>query len=180
VLAVAAAFAPGLAAQGAKEANGRGRPSATVAGPSSHLQPARGILGDLVGAWQFQIWFAGNFSGTPDASGIRVMKALFDDLRLEWTEVLDHSQLQGQGLVGFDPSSDRFFSTSVYNVGSAPELLTGIPDDAQPSITFYAISIAPGAGEPPPPPMSTLAMVDHDHFTWMAQDRAWRAVFTRR
>ena len=180
VLAVAAAFAPGLAAQGAKEANGRGRPSATVAGPSSHLQPARGILGDLVGAWQFQIWFAGNFSGTPDASGIRVMKALFDDLRLEWTEVLDLSQVQGQGLVGFDPSSDRFFSTSVYNVGSAPELLTGIPDDAQPSITFYAISIAPGAGEPPPPPMSTLAMVDHDHFTWMAQDRAWRAVFTRR
>src|SRR5205807_4625703 len=66
VLAVAAAFAPGLAAQGAKEANGRGRPNATVAGPSSHLQPARGILGDLVGTWQFQIWFAGNFSGTPD------------------------------------------------------------------------------------------------------------------
>src|SRR2546426_4171411 len=97
VLAVAAAFAPGLAAQGAKEANGRGRPSATVAGPSSHLQPARGILGDLVGTWQFQIWFAGNFSGTPDVSGIRVMKALFDDLRLEWTEVLDHSQVQGQG-----------------------------------------------------------------------------------
>ena len=109
-----------------------------------------------------------------------LMKALFDDLRLEWTEVLDQSQVQGQGLVGFDPSSDRFFSTSVYNVGSAPELLTGIPDDAQPSITFYAISIAPGAGEPPPPPMSTLAMVDHDHFTWTAQDRAWRAVFTRR
>src|SRR5712691_10019534 len=115
VLAVAAACAPGLAAQGAKEANGRGRPSATVAGPSSHLQPARGILGDLVGTWQFQIWFAGNFSGTPDVSGIRVMKALFDDLRLEWTEVLDHSQVQGQGLVGFDPratvSSARPYTT---------------------------------------------------------------------
>jgi hypothetical protein len=180
VLAVAAAFAPGLAAQGAKEASGRSRPSATVAGPSSHLQPARGILGTLVGTWQFEIWFAGNFSGTADVSGIRVVKALFDDLRLQWTEVLDHSQVQGQGIVGFDPSSDRFFSTSVYNVGSAPELLTGIPDDAQPSITFYAISIAPGGGEPPPPPMSTLAMVDHDHFTWTAQDRAWRAVFTRR
>ena len=180
LLVAAAAFAPGLAAQGAKEATGRGRPSTTAAGASSHLQPARGILGDLVGTWQFQIWFAGNFSGTPDVSGIRVMKALFDDLRLEWTEVLDHSQVQGQGLVGFDPSSDRFFSTSVYNVGSAPELLTGIPDDAQPSITFYAISISPGAGDPPPLPTSTLAMVDHDHFTWTAQDRAWRAVFTRR
>jgi len=93
--------------------------------------------------------------------------------------VLDHSQVQGQGLLGFDPSSDRFFSTSVYNVGSAPELLTGIPDDAQPSITFYAISISPGAGDPPPPPTSTLAVVDHDHFTWTAQDRAWRAVFAR-
>src|SRR5207247_10044640 len=110
VLAVAAAFAPGLAAQGAKEANGRGRPSATVAGPSSHVQPARGILGDLVGTWQFQIWFAGNFSGTPDASGIRVMKALFADLRLDWTEVLDHSQVQGQARRGFTPSADSFLS----------------------------------------------------------------------
>jgi hypothetical protein len=180
VLAAAAAFAPGLVAQGAKEANGRGRPSATVAHPTSHLQPARGMLGDLAGTWRFEIWFAGNFSGTPDVSGLRVLKALFDDLRLEWTEVLDHSQVQGQGLVGFDPSSDRFFSTSVYNVGSAPELLTGILDDAQPSITFYALSISPGAGDSPPPPSSTLAVLDHDHFTWTAQDRGWRAVFTRR
>ena len=179
VLAAAAAFAPGLAAQGAKEANGRGRPSSAVARGTSHLQPARGMLGDLVGTWRFEIWFAGTFSGAADVSGIRVLKALFDDLRLEWTEVLDHSQLQGQGLVGFDPSSDRFFSTSVYNVGSAPELLTGILDDAQPSITFYPISISPGAGEPPPAPSSTLAVLDHDHFTWTAQDRAWRAVFTR-
>jgi len=181
VLAAAAAFAPGLAAQGAKEATGRGRPTPPAAHPASHLQPARGILGDLVGAWRFEIWFAGNFSGTPDVSGIRVAKALFDDLRLEWTEVLDHSHVQGQGLVGFDPSSDRFFSTAVYNVGSAPELMTGILDDAQPSITFSAISISPGAGEPPPPPpaASTLAVVDRDHFTWTAQDREWRAVFTR-
>ena len=179
LLGAAVALAPGLLAQGAKEATGRGRSVPAAARPTSHLQPARGMLGDLVGTWRFEIWFAGNFSGTPDVSGIRVAKALFDDLRLEWTEVLDHSQVQGQGLVGFDSASDRFFSTSVYNVGSAPELLTGIPDDAQPSITFYAIAISPAAGEPPPPPASTLAVVDHDHFTWTAQDRAWRAVFTR-
>jgi len=128
VLAAVAAFAPGLAAQGAKQANGRGRSSAPVAHPTSHLEPARGMLGDLAGTWRFEIWFAGNFGGAPDVSGIRVLKALFDDLRLEWTEVL----------------------------------------------------IAPGAGEPPPPPISTLAMVDHDHFTWTAQDRAWPGVFTRR
>ena len=179
VLAAAAAFAPGLAAQGAKEATGRGRAGSPAVPPTSHLQPARGMLGDLVGTWRFEIWFAGNFSGTADVSGIRVVKALFDDLRLEWTEVLDHSQVQGQGLVGFDSSSDRFFSTAVYNVGSAPELMTGILDDAQPSITFSAIPISPAAGELPPVPSSTLAVVDHDHFTWTAQDRGWRAVFTR-
>jgi len=179
VLAAAAAFAPGLAAQGAKEATGRGRAGSPAVPPTSHLQPARGMLGDLVGTWRFEIWFAGNFSGTADVSGIRMVKALFDDLRLEWTEVLDHSQVQGQGLVGFDPSSDRFFSTAVYNVGSAPELMTGILDDAQPSITFSAIPISPAAGELPPVPSSTLAVVDHDHFTWTAQDRGWRAVFTR-
>src|SRR5438093_4584864 len=82
VLAVAAAFAPGLAAQGAREANARGRPTATVAGPSSHVQPARAIPGDLIGTWQFQIWFAGNSSGPPDAPAIRVMKALLDTRRL--------------------------------------------------------------------------------------------------
>ncbi len=179
VLAVAVALAPGLAAQGAKEASGRAKPGATVARPAPHLPPARGIIGNLAGTWRFEIWFAGNFSGTPDVTGIRVLKALFDDLRLEWTEVLDHSGAQGQGLVGFDPASDRFFSTAVYNVGSAPELLTGVLDDAQPSITFYPISIAPAAGEPPPAPASTLALLDRDHFTWTAQDRAWRAVFSR-
>jgi Protein of unknown function (DUF1579) len=179
VLAVAVALAPGLAAQGAKEASGRAKPAATVARPASHEQPARGILGGLAGTWRFEIWFAGNFSSTPDVTGIRVLRALFDDLRLEWTEVLDHSGAQGQGLVGFDPASDRFFSTAVYNVGSAPELLTGVLDDAQPSITFYPISISPAAGEPPPAPSSTLAVLDRDHFTWTAQDRAWRAVFSR-
>lgn len=179
VLAVAVALAPGLAAQGAKEASGRTKAGATVARPASHLPPARGIVGNLAGTWRFEIWFAGNFSSTPDVTGIRVLRALFDDLRLEWTEVLDHSGAQGQGLLGFDPASDRFFSTSVYNVGSAPELLTGVLDDAQPSITFYPISILPAAGEPPPAPSSTLAVLDRDHFTWTAQDRAWRAVFSR-
>jgi uncharacterized protein DUF1579 len=180
VLATVAALAPGLAAQGAKEATAGawGKPAAAIAPPASRLQPARGMLGDLVGTWRFEIWFAGNFSGTPDVSGIRVVKALFDDLRLEWTELLDHSAVQGQGVVGFDPSSDRFFSTSVYNVGSAPELLTGVLDDAQPSITFRPLSLSPGAGEQPAPSF-TLAVLDRDHFTWVAQDRAWRAVFTR-
>jgi uncharacterized protein DUF1579 len=180
VLVAVAALAPGLAAQGAKEATagGRGKPGAVAARPASRLQPARGMLGDLVGTWRFEMWFAGNFSGTPDVSGIRVVKALFDDLRLEWTELLDHSAVQGQGVVGFDPSSDRFFSTSVYNVGSAPELLTGVLDDAQPSVTFRPLSLSPDAGEQPAPSF-TLAVLDRDHFTWVAQDRAWRAVFTR-
>src|SRR2546428_7885374 len=79
VLAVSAAFAPGLAAQGAQEANGRGRPSATVAGPSPHLPPAPGILRDLVGARQFQISVARDFSGTPDAAGLPGMQALFGE-----------------------------------------------------------------------------------------------------
>ncbi len=179
LLAVATAFTPGLAAQGAKEATARGKTRTTASRPTSHVEPARGTLGSLVGTWRFEIWFAGNFGGAPDATGTRVVKALFDDLRLEWTEQLDHSQVQGQGIVGFDPSSDRFFSTSVYNVGSAPELMTGILDDAQPSITFYVISVSPGATEQPAP-SSTLAILDRDHFTCVAQDGGWRAVFTRR
>ena len=56
--------------------------------------------------------------------------------------------------------------------------MTGIPNDAQPSITFYAIAVAPVATEQPTP-FSTLAIMDPDHFTSLAEDGAWRAVFTR-
>src|SRR3989442_14388942 len=81
-LAAVVALAPGLAAQGAKEATGRGRSVSTVARPASHLQPARGMLGDLVGSWRFAIWFAGNFSGPPRASGGPPAKPPFHGLRL--------------------------------------------------------------------------------------------------
>jgi hypothetical protein len=179
LLAVVTAFTPGLAAQGPEQTTAGPMTATTAARPTSRVEPARGMLGSLVGTWRFEIWFAGNFGRVPDASGTRVVRALFDDLRLEWTEQLDRSQVQGKGIVGFDPSSDRFFSTAVYNVGSTPELMTGILDDAQPSITFSVMSVSPGATEPPLP-SSTLAILDRDHFTWVAQDAAWRAVFTRR
>ena len=177
LLAVATAFAPGLAAQGAKPATAGGKRGMTASRPVSHIQPARDLLGSLVGSWRFEIWFAGNF-GAADASGTRVVKGLFDDLHVEWTEQLDHSPIQGQGIVGFDASSDRFFSSSVDNVASATELMTGVPDDAQPSITFYMMSVSPGAPDPPTL-SSTLAILDPDHFTSLAADGSWRAVFTR-
>src|SRR2546428_14074297 len=83
VLALAGALTPGLAAQGAKEAGGRAKPAATVARPVSHLQPARGIVGDLARTWRFGILFAGNFSHTPHVSGIPGLNGPFADLRLE-------------------------------------------------------------------------------------------------
>src|SRR5437588_6617249 len=45
----------------------------------------------------FRSRFAGNFDGPADVSGTRVFKQLFDSLRLEWTEQLEHSPMQGQG-----------------------------------------------------------------------------------
>jgi len=103
LLAVATAFAPGLAAQGAKHTTARGKRRITASRPVSHVEPARGLLGSLVGTWRFEIWFAGNFAGAPDASGTRVVKALFNDLRVEWTEQVDHSQIQGQASSGSTP-----------------------------------------------------------------------------
>jgi hypothetical protein len=154
---------------------------APVAAPEGgHLEPARGILQTLVGTWRFEIWFAGNYGGAPDASGTRVVKALFDDLRLEWTEQLDHSTLAGQGVLGFDPSSDRFFSSAVYSAGATPEFMTGTLDAAEPLVTFSSILTAP-VERPGQPlvPASIMTMLDQNHFAWTARDRAWRAVFTR-
>jgi hypothetical protein len=179
-VAVAGAFPPVLAGQGAKETGARGRVGlaaatapAPAAGAAAHVQPARGILATLLGTWRFEIRFAGNYDGAPDATGTRVIRTLFDDLRVEWTEAFDHSPLEGQGIVGFDPASDRFFWNAVYSTGSAPELLTGALDDAQPTIAFRPV----GGGDLAA--AATLVVVDNDHLTWVAPDRAWRAVFTR-
>src|SRR5947208_16105985 len=89
-----AVLAPGrLAAQGS-ERLGRTELTPSTSSEPSHLEPARGILHRLVGTWRFEIWFAGNYGDAPDAAGTRMVKALFDDLRLEWTEQLDHTTIE--------------------------------------------------------------------------------------
>ena len=179
-LALAAIAPLRLAAQG-NERLGRATDLVSSASAEpSHLEPARGILRTLVGTWRFEIWFAGNYGGAPDASGTRVVKALFDDLRLEWTEQLDHSTIAGQGVLGFDPGTDRFFSSAVYSAGAAPEFLTGTLDAAEPLVTFSSMLPAPTAGPGQPVgPASIMTMLDQNHFAWTARDRAWRAMFTR-
>ncbi len=179
VFAAVAVLARGLPAQGGARLY---QPAAPVAAAPerSRLEPARSVLHRLVGTWRFELWFAGNFAGAPDASGTRVLKPLFDDLRLEWTEDLDHSPLAGRGVIGFDPASGRFFSASVYSAGPAPEVLSGVLDEAEPLITFRAVPLSPDSGAVRRAgPGLALNLLDDTHFTLHPQDRAWRAVFTR-
>src|SRR5437660_12255052 len=179
-LAVAGIAPRRLAAQGNERLDRTTDMIPSASAEPSHLEPARGILRTLVGTWRFEIWFAGNYGGASDASGTRVVKALFDDLRLEWTEQLDHSTIAGQGVLGFDPGSDRFFSSAVYSAGAAPEFMTGSRDAAEPVVTFTPILPAPAASAGQPVvPASIMTMLDQNHFAWTARDRAWRAVFTR-
>jgi hypothetical protein len=170
-------------AQGGEQEAALAGITTAVPAARSHLEPARRLLGTLVGTWRFELRLAGNYDGPPDASGTRVVRELFDDLRLEWTEELDHSGLRGLGVLGFDPKSNRFFSNAVYSSGYAPELLSGRLDDAGPLITFNAIPNDPGAGTEdgadPRTPASSLTFVDRDHLMWTAADRGWRAVYTR-
>jgi hypothetical protein len=97
---------------------------------------------------------------------------LFDDLRVQWTEALDHSRIETRGIIGFDPGSGRFFSSSVSSAGPAPEFMMGTLDSAEPLITFR--SVADSAGQ-----AFALTMLDDDHFRSAALDHSWRAVFTR-
>ena len=179
ILASASVLAPARAAiaQGALQTRARETAPAPAADAAeSALQPARSVLHQLVGRWRFAIWFAGNFDGPPDATGTRVVAALYDDLRLEWTETHDDSS-HSQGVLGFDSRVGRFYSSAVYSDGSGVQLLTGAPSPAEPLITFTPL--------PAPQPERrlmdsfTLTVIDPDHFTWVPLDRGWRAVFTR-
>ena len=168
-IAVSTALASQLSAQGGPQAR---RPAAAATALPS-LEPARSILRHLVGRWRVEVRFAGNFDGAPDASGTRVVQTMFDDLRLQWTESVDSSQVRSQGTIGFDSHTGRFFSTGVYSDGSGTELLTGTLDRAEPLVTFSPAAPSPGAGS------FTLRMVDPDHFLWAPLDHGWRAVLTR-
>lgn len=180
--ALTLAGTPALVAQGGGKAT-RGAVVAPLAPLArSRLAPARSILQRLVGTWRFEMWFAGNIDGPPDVSGTRIVSALFDDLRVEWIEAIDHSPVHGQGLMGFDARSERFFSTAVFSAGSGAELMTGTLDLADGVITFTPIALASpaesDAGDQLARP-SALSMLDANHFTWVALDRGWRALFTR-
>jgi len=177
ILAGASVLAPARAAiaQGALQA--RARETAPAPAAESALQPARTVLHQLVGRWRFAIWFAGNFDGPPDATGTRVVAALYDDLRVQWTETYDDSS-RSQGVLGFDSRLGRFYSSAVYSDGSGVQLLTGDPNPAEPLITFTPLTPAPKAGRQLNESF-TLTVIDPDHFTWVPLDRGWRAVFTR-
>ena len=170
---VSTAAASTLAAQGGQRV-ARSAQVSLAQSAEAKLAPARGMLRTLAGTWRFDMRFAGNFDGPADVSGTRLFKPLFDSLRLEWTEALDHSPVQGQGVVGFDEKSGRFFSSGVYSAGSTPEFMTGTLDDAQPLVTFTPLPFGPDAGRG-----FALNLIDADHLTVAALDRAWRAVFTR-
>jgi hypothetical protein len=179
VVVLAACFAlpsePAVA-QGALRAN-RVRPAAEAAAPSERsVAAARSVLHRLVGRWHFAIWFAGNFDGAPDATGTRDVEALYDELRVQWTEQHDDSS-RSQGIIGFDSHSGRFFSSAVYSDGAGVELMAGMLDSAEPLIAFTPL--APGDADRSAMQSFTLALVDQDHFTWRPLDRSWRAVFTR-
>jgi hypothetical protein len=136
------------------------------------IELAGGLLKTLMGTWRFEVRFAGNFTGAPDASGTRVFAAMFDDSRLEWTESLDSSAMAARGIVGFDPRSGEFYSTAVNSSGPGIELLTGSMDLSEPLVLFTPNSKSRDASY-------TLRVIDADHFMWAPLDRGWRAVFTR-
>ncbi len=176
-LALVSATAGSLAAQGSQRVARSAQPAMAVSAEAK-LAPAQGLLRTLAGTWHFEMRFAGNFDGPADVSGTRVFKPLFDSLRLEWTEVLDHSPVQGRGVVGFDEKSGRFFSSGVYSAGSTPEFLMGTMDDGEPLVTFTPLPFMPDVGRTPGQAFA-LSVIDADHVTVVALDHAWRAVFTR-
>ena len=171
-IVVSTAWSP-LSAQGrqARRAVVATAPDPAVA-IAARVEPARSVLRNLVGRWHVEIRFAGNFDGAPDASGTRVVAAMFDDLRLQWTEALDSSRVKSQGMIGFDSRTGQFYSTAVDSAGTGAELLTGTLDVAEPLIIFGPAAASPGAA-------FVLRMIDQDHFTWSPLDRGWRAVLTR-
>ncbi len=184
IVAVAMLSAHSLAAQGGaqrRRAPAAADASTDAAGATGSLtlQLAGDLLKTLAGTWRFEVRFAGNFTGAPDGSGTRVFESLYDSLRLQWRETLDSSSINSQGVIGFDPDNDRFYSTAVYSSGPGVELLTGTLDMAEPFVAFNPIAPASGNAARRGIESFTFRLIDQDHFTWSPVDRSWRAVFTR-
>jgi len=147
-----------------KEASGAGppaghRPPVPRRRPGS---PRHARRHPMVGTWRFEIGSRGTsvvrptWCRAPRGEGCCATTACGMDPRCSLIPG------QGQGLVGLR-SRERSRSSVVRLqrwVGTgAPD---GIPDDAPPSITFYAISISPG-GRAPTAAGIHASLVDHDH-----------------
>ena len=170
------AWATSLAAQGGAQKRRSAAPTpaaeATSAPSAIAVELASGLLKTLMGTWRFEVRFAGNFTGAPDATGTRLFSALFDDQRLEWTESIDSSAMSARGILGFDPRTGEFYGTAVNSSGPGIEILGGSMDLSEPLVLFTPSSRSNDASY-------TLRVIDADHFMWAPLDRGWRAVFTR-
>jgi len=96
---------------------------------------------------------------------------------VEWTRGCSITPGAGPGPRRFDPVRRRFFirPASQRRVGTG--LLTGIPDECPSGHHLLRRFHLARCGEPPPPPASTLALVDHDPYVAAQTGRG--AVFTR-
>ncbi len=68
------------------------------------------------------------------------------------------------------------------SAGTTPEFMGGTLDRGEPLVTFSSLVLAPDSGPAPartPAHSVALSVLDHDHFTLVPLDRAWRTLFTR-
>lgn len=132
------------------------------------------ILGTLPGTWNFTLG---------KASGTRVVKELYAERVVEWSETFDGRDVDGKGFIGYDPQRALFFSMTVHNGPGDYGFMTGQLDPTEDTIVFEPTGLPSESGAF----KSIFRLQDADRFTYTAVvkgdddewSRAWVASFER-
>ncbi len=135
---------------------------------------ARALLETLPGEWEFTLG---------RRAGVRRIRPLYDGLAVTWSEEFSGTKIRGDGIWGYDPKRDIFFSMGVHNLPGEYGIATGKLDAVADRIVFV-----PEAPRPDDKLSRSIFQLHHrDRFTYTALipdgsgwKEAWTAHFVRR
>lgn len=85
------------------------------------------MLPSLVGAWRFRLG---------DRRGTREVRPLYGDYSVEYVETFDGTDIQGRGILTFDPSKGRYLSMGLHNRVGTGGSSVGTPVGEATTIVF--------------------------------------------
>lgn len=144
--------------------------AAVLTEPNAAQTAPPNLLPALVGTWAFELGAR---------RGIRVIRPIYGNEAVEYRETFDGADLEGRGVITYDPAKRRYLSMGLHNRPGTAGASVGEPRDDGTTVIFR--SLLPDDEQLPTE--SRLVVESSDRFRYELRQRVdgeWRLVWTAR